>query len=82
MLAPWPGPSIEIICRCGEVPDARDRRAKLVVPTERSRQALQDAAVRVAEIEHRWGTIVGHDRFDDACYVLSSLLDELTPEDR
>jgi len=64
------------------VPDATDRRAKLVVPTARGRQALQDAAVRVAEIEQRWGGIVGHDRFDDACYLLSSLLDELSPEDR
>ena len=64
------------------VPDTRDRRAKLVVPTARGRQALQDAAVRVAEIEHHWGGIVGHDRFDDACSVLSSLLDELSPEDR
>ena len=64
------------------VPDTRDRRAKLVVPTARGRQALQDAAVRVAEIEHHWGSLVGHDRFDDACHVLGSLLDELSPDGR
>ncbi|MGV9870209.1 MarR family winged helix-turn-helix transcriptional regulator [Rhodococcus koreensis] len=63
------------------VPDTRDRRAKLVVPTTRGRQALQDAAIRVAEIERHWGGLVGRDRFDDACYLLSALLDELGSED-
>jgi hypothetical protein len=43
---------------------------------------VPDAAVRVAEIERHWGGIVGHDRFDDACYLLSALLDELSPEER
>jgi len=59
------------------VPDPHDGRAKLIVPTDRGHRALNDAAVRVAEIEDRWGSIVGHERFDQACYVLDELLKKL-----
>ena len=62
------------------VPDPRDGRAKLIVPTDRGHQALADAAIRVAEIEDRWGSLVGHDRFNEACYLLDSLLKELAGE--
>lgn len=56
------------------IPDPSDGRAKLIVPTPRGARALEDAAVRVAEIEDHWGSLVGHDRFDQACDVLSELL--------
>lgn len=59
------------------VPDPSDGRAKLIVPTARGAQALDDASVRVAEIEDRWGSLVGHDRFNQACSVLDELLDTL-----
>lgn len=62
------------------VPDPHDGRAKLIVPTDRGQQALNDAAVRVAEIEDHWGSLVGHDRFNEACYLLDRLLKELTAE--
>lgn len=62
------------------VPDPRDGRAKLIVPTDRGQQALDAAAVRVAEIEDHWGSLVGHDRFDETCYLLDRLLTELTGE--
>ena len=62
------------------VPDPRDGRAKLIVPTDRGHQALADAAIRVAEIEDHWGSLVGHDRFNEACYLLDSLLKELAGE--
>jgi DNA-binding MarR family transcriptional regulator len=62
------------------VPDPHDGRAKLIVPTDRGQRALNDAAVRVAEIEDHWGSLVGHDRFNEACYLLDRLLKELTAE--
>ncbi len=62
------------------VPDPSDGRAKLIVPTERGHQALDAATVRVAEIEEHWGSIVGEDRFNEACYVLDSLLKRLEAE--
>ena len=59
-------------------PDPTDGRAKLIVPTDRGHQALEDAAVRVAEIEDHWGSLIGHNRFDDACYSLDALLTKLS----
>jgi DNA-binding MarR family transcriptional regulator len=62
------------------VPDPSDGRAKLIVPTDRGHQALSAAGARVAEIEQHWGSLVGVQRFSDACYVLNELLAELTAE--
>lgn len=62
------------------VPDPRDGRAKLIAPTERGHQALDAAAVRVAEIEDHWGSLVGHDRLNEARYLLDGLLTELMNE--
>jgi DNA-binding MarR family transcriptional regulator len=59
-------------------PDPADGRAKLIYPTRRGRQALDDASDRVAEIERRWAQLLGPDRFADACRALQELLDELT----
>jgi DNA-binding MarR family transcriptional regulator len=61
-------------------PDPIDGRAKLIVPTTRGREALNAAGVRVAEIEEHWGSLVGHKRFDDACYLLNELLAKLSSE--
>ena len=60
------------------IPDPRDGRAKLIVPTDRGHQALNDAGIRVAEIEEHWGTLVGHAKFDEVCYLLDKLLTKLT----
>lgn len=62
-------------------PDATDRRAKLIVPTPRGRQALRDARDRVAEIEQHWSGLVGPDRFTTCCLTLQDLLDALTATD-
>lgn len=62
------------------IPDPHDGRAKLIVPTDRGEKALADAAIRVAEIEDRWAGIVGHSRFDEACYALNDLLEKLAAE--
>lgn len=60
-------------------PDPNDRRAKLIFPTSRGRQALDDAGDRVAEIEERWRELVGADRFDVMCQTMQALLDRLSP---
>lgn len=62
-------------------PDGRDKRAKLIFPTPRGRQALEDAGDRVAQIEQQWAQIVGPERFADTCRTLQELLDALTSSD-
>jgi DNA-binding MarR family transcriptional regulator len=59
-------------------PDPLDRRAKLIFPTDRGRQALHDAGNRVAQIEQHWSDLVGDARFNEACATLQALLDELS----
>ncbi|MGE0295604.1 MarR family transcriptional regulator [Pseudonocardia sp.] len=44
------------------VPDPRDRRAKLVLPTDRGREVLAIARGLVPELEERVGGIVGVER--------------------
>ncbi len=58
-----------------------DRRAKLIYPTRRGRQALEDAGDRVAEIEKRWAELVGPAEFSDACMTLQHLLDATADDD-
>ena len=58
-------------------PDPVDRRAKLIFPTTRGRQALDDAGNRVAEIEQHWRDVLGERRFDDMCRHMQDLLDTL-----
>lgn len=58
-------------------PDPRDGRAKLIFPTRRGRQALDDAGDQVARIEQRWSEFVGPERFETTCRTLQELLDAL-----
>jgi DNA-binding MarR family transcriptional regulator len=58
--------------------DGTDRRAKLIFPTPRGRQALDDAGDQVAQLEQRWAHIAGPQRFADTCRTLQDLLDTLT----
>ncbi|MGE3286254.1 MAG: MarR family transcriptional regulator [Pseudonocardia sp.] len=44
------------------VPDPRDRRAKLVLPTDRGREVLAIARGLVPELEERVGAVVGVER--------------------
>jgi DNA-binding MarR family transcriptional regulator len=62
-------------------PDPADRRAKLIFPTSRGRQALDDAGDRVAEIEHHWRGILTGQRFDDMCASMQDLLQVLALRD-
>ena len=59
-------------------PDPHDRRAKLIFPTRRGRQALDDAGDRVAEIEQHWRGLLGAGPFDTMCQTMQDLLNELT----
>jgi DNA-binding MarR family transcriptional regulator len=61
-------------------PDLSDGRAKLIHPTPRGLQALNDAGDRVAEIEHHWAELVGEAEFDAACRTLQHLLDATAPQ--
>ncbi|WP_447152252.1 MarR family winged helix-turn-helix transcriptional regulator [Nakamurella sp. GG22] len=60
-------------------PDPADRRAKLIFPTTRGRQALDDAGNRVAEIEQQWRDVLTGQRFDDMCATMQELLNALEP---
>ena len=59
-------------------PDPHDQRAKLIFPTRRGRQVLDDAGDRVAEIEQHWRELLGAGRFDAMCRTMQDLLDRLT----
>jgi DNA-binding MarR family transcriptional regulator len=61
-------------------PDERDRRAKLIFPTDRGRALLTDAGKRVAEIEQHWGTLIGSADFHRACMDLQRVLTSLDAE--
>jgi DNA-binding MarR family transcriptional regulator len=58
-------------------PDPSDRRAKLIHPTGRGRQALAAAGERVAEIEAEWAAVVGDAEFDAALRTLDRLIHRL-----
>jgi len=59
-------------------PDPADGRARLIYPTSRGRQLLDDAGDRVAEIEQHWAEVVGREEFERTCRVLARLLGTLT----
>ena len=58
-------------------PDPHDQRAKLIFPTRRGRQALDDAGDRVAEIEQHWREVAGGTAFDTMCRTMQDLLNAL-----
>lgn len=62
--------------------DRRDRRAKLIFPTEKGRKAFKDGRRGAARIERRWAALAGSDRFEEACELLQELLDELDEIER
>jgi DNA-binding MarR family transcriptional regulator len=62
-------------------PDPADGRAKLIELTNRGRGLMAIAGDRVADIEHRWSTILGTRNFAQMCRSMQRLLDELDPKD-
>ena len=55
-------------------PDATDGRAKLIFPTTRGRQLLDEASRAVAELEARLPSRCEPGTFDEACRTLDQLV--------
>jgi DNA-binding MarR family transcriptional regulator len=63
-------------------PDPADRRAKLVCLTPSGWRAIRTGRAIIEQIEHEWGSRVGHQRFAVLCRTMQELLDELDPQVR
>jgi DNA-binding MarR family transcriptional regulator len=60
------------------LPEPGDRRAKLVVPTERGRAVMRLSDDIIGDIEHREAQILGDARFDEFMRQLGSVVCSLT----
>ena len=60
--------------------DSSDGRAKLIFPTRRGRQVLDEAGRGVARIEAHWRSLCAPGSFDAACITLDSLLGALATD--
>jgi DNA-binding MarR family transcriptional regulator len=58
-------------------PDPSDRRAKLVGLTPSGWRAIRTGRAIIGQIEHEWGSRIGHERFATMCRAMQDLLDEL-----
>jgi DNA-binding MarR family transcriptional regulator len=56
------------------VPDPRDGRGRVVVYADRGTRAAEISDAYFAEMESRWGAIVGPDRLDDIRAALAQIL--------
>ena len=59
-------------------PEERDRRAKLVVPTDRGRNVMRLSDQIIGEIERRQAKVLGRGRYDEFKHVLAAVVDSLT----
>jgi hypothetical protein len=62
------------------IPDERDERAKLVVPTERGRAAITAGARIVQGIEEQWAAVIGSRRLATLRELLLALNTGLWPD--
>jgi DNA-binding MarR family transcriptional regulator len=60
-------------------PEPGDRRAKLVVPTERGREAMRLSDEFVRAIDQRQAAALGKARYDEFKRTLAAVVDSLTP---
>jgi DNA-binding MarR family transcriptional regulator len=60
-------------------PERADRRAKLVVPTERGREVMRLSDEVILDIERRLADALGKKRYDDFKRSFSQVVDSLTP---
>jgi DNA-binding MarR family transcriptional regulator len=58
-------------------PERADRRAKLVVPTERGRAVMRLSDEIIRDIEHRQAAALGKVRYDEFKHVLGEVVDSL-----
>jgi DNA-binding MarR family transcriptional regulator len=63
-------------------PDPSDRRAKLVSLTPSGWRAIKTGRAIIEQIEHDWGTQIGHQQFATMCRSMQDLLDGLDHEVR
>lgn len=61
------------------VPDPSDGRGRVVVYADRGTRAAEIATTYFADIEARWGAIVGTARVQDVVSALSEILDAPSP---
>ncbi|WP_336211626.1 MarR family winged helix-turn-helix transcriptional regulator [Nonomuraea sp. LPB2021202275-12-8] len=57
------------------IPDPADGRGRVVVYAERGLDAAEISATYFADMEARWGAIVGTDRLQDVTSALTQILD-------
>jgi DNA-binding MarR family transcriptional regulator len=62
------------------VPDRRDARAKLVIPTERGRAAIAAGVRIVQDIERRWADLIGAEELQSLRELLLALNAAIWPE--
>jgi DNA-binding MarR family transcriptional regulator len=62
------------------VPDGRDARAKLVIPTERGRAAIATGVRIVQNIERRWADLIGTEELQRLRELLLALNAAIWPE--
>jgi DNA-binding MarR family transcriptional regulator len=59
-------------------PEQRDRRAKLVVPTERGREVMRLSDEIILDLERRQATALGEKEYDFFKHALRGVVDSLT----
>jgi DNA-binding MarR family transcriptional regulator len=59
-------------------PEPGDRRAKLVVPTERGREVMRLSDEIIGEIERREAATLGKARYEEFRWMLGAVVDALT----
>jgi DNA-binding MarR family transcriptional regulator len=62
-------------------PDASDRRAKLIVMTDRGWVAMRTGHRIIAELEAEYAQALGRERFDDFSSTFQALLDHISGHD-
>lgn len=62
------------------VPDPADGRGRVVVYADRGTQAAEIATTYFADLETRWGALVGFDRLQDVKSTLADILGASAPE--
>lgn len=63
-------------------PDPSDRRAKLIVLTDKGLAALAPAGSIIEALELEYANRIGEKRFEEMCLALNALIDDLLEDDR
>ena len=63
------------------VPDPADRRAKLIMPTERGLRLMALSDAIVADIERKYAARVGPEAYDQFFHTLTKITENVRPEE-